>query len=369
MADIEALTEPSRKNGCTLPPHITQVIAWVVLVVFGVLHFTSLVPALHNSWQPAAHAVPGVVIFVHLIVHVATLTIDPCDDKVLQAKLPKVKLNRAKHSFVIEDGHCNVCQVDVGYYKDSKIRHCRECNKCVKNFDHHCPWLNTCIGAKNYRWYIATLATALVALVLVTGITVMEFITYFTDKNDRNILQPYRDLNATLHYKDADFQILCQRVPHEAWLAMLAVLFTLGVVAVGLITHLLGFHIYLIYHKLTTYAFITAERPKKSQTKLNKNTTSCYIKKGKVNPSNNKDSSFNNTVQGTCLPSFNFLRFIKRGNRSNVKIQPTSASAIPAENNNSKLVMDNELNGATLFMVDETAMRFTANSSFQNSVL
>ncbi|XP_052286689.1 uncharacterized protein LOC127882217 isoform X2 [Dreissena polymorpha] len=194
------------------------------------------------------------------------------------------------------------------------------------------------------------------------------------------------DLDATLHYKDADFQILYQRVPHEAWLAMLAVLITLGVVAVGLITHLLGFHLYLIYHNLTTFAFITAERPEKSQAKLNKNTTSCYIKKGKVNPSNNKESSSNNsvqgtclhknsssnnTVQGTCLPSFNFLKYIKRGNRSKVEIPPTSASAIPAENNNnnSKLVMDNELNGTTLFMVNETAMRFKANSSFQNSKL
>merc|ERR1719502_988575 len=30
-------------------------------------------------------------------------------------------------------------------------RHCLICDKCVVDFDHHCKWLNNCIGAKNYR--------------------------------------------------------------------------------------------------------------------------------------------------------------------------------------------------------------------------
>ncbi|VDP12108.1 unnamed protein product [Onchocerca flexuosa] len=32
--------------------------------------------------------------------------------------------------------------------RDSTCKHCRQCNKCISGFDHHCKWLNNCIGAK-----------------------------------------------------------------------------------------------------------------------------------------------------------------------------------------------------------------------------
>ena len=43
-----------------------------------------------------------------------------------------------------------------------RSRHCQICNKCVEKFDHHCPWINNCIGGRNlgvfYCFLIITLA-------------------------------------------------------------------------------------------------------------------------------------------------------------------------------------------------------------------
>jgi DHHC palmitoyltransferase len=38
-----------------------------------------------------------------------------------------------------------------------RCHHCRICNKCVLQFDHHCVWLNNCVGYNNVRSFILAL--------------------------------------------------------------------------------------------------------------------------------------------------------------------------------------------------------------------
>lgn len=41
--------------------------------------------------------------------------------------------------------------------RPSRCHHCRICNRCVLQFDHHCVWLNNCVGYSNVRSFILTL--------------------------------------------------------------------------------------------------------------------------------------------------------------------------------------------------------------------
>lgn len=52
------------------------------------------------------------------------------------------------------------------YYEGRYRKHCKACNKCVEGFDHHCPFLNQCIGSNNYFWFIFILTCYIILMVL-----------------------------------------------------------------------------------------------------------------------------------------------------------------------------------------------------------
>ncbi|ORY13160.1 DHHC palmitoyltransferase-domain-containing protein [Clohesyomyces aquaticus] len=45
---------------------------------------------------------------------------------------------------------CKKCQTK----KPDRAHHCSTCKRCVLKMDHHCPWLATCVGLRNYKAFI-----------------------------------------------------------------------------------------------------------------------------------------------------------------------------------------------------------------------
>lgn len=43
---------------------------------------------------------------------------------------------------------------DCETIRTMRSRHCSVCHRCVERFDHHCPWINNCVGIKNHNYFL-----------------------------------------------------------------------------------------------------------------------------------------------------------------------------------------------------------------------
>lgn len=87
--------------------------------------------------------------------YIIVSTSDPTDSLVINSR--RVSEQNKLNSFIFSSDiiqnefyFCDICKCDVG----SKSKHCKACNRCTENFDHHCKWVNNCIGLINYDEFI-----------------------------------------------------------------------------------------------------------------------------------------------------------------------------------------------------------------------
>ncbi|XP_054390939.1 palmitoyltransferase ZDHHC1 isoform X10 [Pongo abelii] len=229
----------SRRNGWSWPPHPLQIVAWLLYLFFAVIGFGVLVPLLPHHWVPAGYACMGAIFAGHLVVHLTAVSIDPADanvrDKSYAGPLPI--FNRSQHAHVIEDLHCNLCDVDV--------------------------------------LFLHSVASALLGVLLLVLVATYVFVEFFVNPMR---LRTNRHFEVLKNHTDVWFVFL-PAAPVEtqapAILALAALLILLGLLSTALLGHLLCFHIYLMWHKLTTYEYIVQHRPPQEAKGVHRELESC----------------------------------------------------------------------------------------------
>lgn len=282
-----------RINGIQLPLHPLQIVGWITFVTFILAAYLIVIPAFLPIVQAPLYATISVLVVIHIVAHIAALLIDPADIELRKISTRKVvpEFDRSKHQHVIENGRCHLCNIKTS---STRTKHCSVCNKCIERFDHHCKYLNQCVGKQNYVPFLMCVVSAVAAVLVILAAALAQLVLFYANPSwlnlwDKTILVITEDIdtiNSTVgdEFTTTIIQLLNETLVNETisinatnpndtresiegiglyntiFLTVTAVIIILAAITAGLLLHLCFFHIYISYLGLTTYEYIRNHR-------------------------------------------------------------------------------------------------------------
>lgn len=171
--DAEAFTEPKEKASIhhlqirfgrvqaliNMPPKCGKSIGNIFIVLLYILIaavYYVFVMLLYNPQDNPSKLSWVVIVMFHALLFMqqwalmAAIVSDP-------GKVPKYWGFRMGDSEAKRRRYCLMCHT----FKPERCHHCSACGRCVVNMDHHCPWINNCIGFSNRKIFLLLLCYTL----------------------------------------------------------------------------------------------------------------------------------------------------------------------------------------------------------------
>lgn len=224
---------------CIAGPNWRALLGTASLIIAPlVVYFVLVAPILADEFNLVVPIVGGVLGLAALMFLFRTGCIDP---GILMRQEPDEEYrsgrkNKTKEEIV--NGHRVLVRYNetCHFYQPPRAHHCSVNDNCIEKFDHHCPWVGTTIGRRNYRWFLLFIFSASLLCIYVCATGVLSVVAEYDALQEEK--KAGEDPNVLDAFKEA---------PAAVALALYTALFFLFVGGLSI------FHIYLVSTNQTTY--------------------------------------------------------------------------------------------------------------------
>nr|XP_031542555.1 palmitoyltransferase ZDHHC3 isoform X3 [Vicugna pacos] len=182
--DIERKPEYLQPEKCVPPPHPSPVgtmwfirdgcgIACAIVTWFLVLYaefvvlFVMLIPSRDYVYSVINGIVFNLLAFLALASHCRAMLTDP-------GAVPKGNATKEFiESLQLKPGQVVYKCPKCCSIKPDRAHHCSVCKRCIRKMDHHCPWVNNCVGENNQKYFV--LFTMYIALISLHALIMVGF--------------------------------------------------------------------------------------------------------------------------------------------------------------------------------------------------
>ena len=83
---------------------------------------------------------------------------------------------------LLQLNYCNTCYV----VRPPRTSHCSICDNCVERFDHHCTYLGTCIGKRNFKYFYFLLLFLNISGIFQIGYNLYTLVLEIKNKEEKS---------------------------------------------------------------------------------------------------------------------------------------------------------------------------------------
>ena len=246
--------------------------AWTTIAIPSYLYFRYAAPVLWEHWGPSfpifcAYALASTVVSLSLTTCTdpGYIRREPQQGPALE-HAPKANLYGRVQSqqtqFETALGGkstftwCTTCLI----WRPPRSHHCSDCGHCVLGYDHHCPFVNNCVGVRNHVYFLSFLGSVVWLGSTVMLGTMMAMDPAIRDPSHRTA----RSANGRpVPAPPPPPQTPEEQAAHEKSTMLAMMMVPVSIITVVLVIFL-SFHVYLSCSGRTTKAMVKSIKAKRS---------------------------------------------------------------------------------------------------------